>query len=95
MDSVASTHRVVYFLGPVINFAVVPAHEVVFLSLHAGDLDCNTAFLLSLRARPSWSLTAMIAHMWEDYWHKCSVRGLLFATCQADDESIYSFLAEM
>jgi hypothetical protein len=26
--SIAATHRVIYFLGPVINFAVVPAQEV-------------------------------------------------------------------
>ena len=28
----ASTHRVIYFLGPVINFAVVPAQEVLIFS---------------------------------------------------------------
>ena len=29
--SIAATHRVIYFLGPVINFAVVPAQEVFFV----------------------------------------------------------------
>jgi hypothetical protein len=34
--SIAATHRVIYFLGPVINFAVVPAQEVFsfFFCLH-------------------------------------------------------------